>query len=88
MPDESKANWNVDEIYEAAQNPDDIINNPYFFESQKLITASKGIIILQTSNKSLGTNFLTRRKIPDSAQIISKHLNIIHLLMIKSIKFI
>ena len=46
MPDESKANWNVDEIYEAAQNADDIINNPYFFESQKLITASKGMIIL------------------------------------------
>ena len=36
----------------------------------------------------LGTNFLTRRNIPDSSQIISKHLNIIHRLMIKSIKFI
>ena len=40
MPDESKANWNIDEIYEAAKNADDIINNPYFFEEQKLITAS------------------------------------------------
>ena len=45
MPDESNVNWNVGEIYEAATKPDDIINNPYFFENQKLITASQGILI-------------------------------------------
>ena len=88
MPDESKANWNVDEIYEAAKNADDIINNPYFFEKQKLITASKGILILTTRYESFRRNFLTLGNILDTVLIISKLLNIIHLLMMKYIKFI
>ena len=88
MPDESKANWNVDEIYEAAKNADDIINNPYFFEKQKLITASKGILILTTRYESFRRNFLTLGNIPNTVLIISKLLNIIHLLMMKYIKFI
>ena len=88
MPDESKANWNVDEIYEAAKNADDIINNPYFFEKQKLITASEGILILMTRYQSFRRNFMTRGNIPDAVLIISKLLNIIHPLMMKYIKFI
>ena len=88
MPDESKANWNVDEIYEAAKNADDIINNPYFFEKQKLITASEGILILTTRYQSFRRNFLTLGNIPNTVLIISKLLNIIHLLMMKYIKFI
>ena len=88
MPDESKANWNVDEIYEAAKNADDIINNPYFFEKQKLITASEGILILMTRYQSFRRNFLTLGNIPNTVLIISKLLNIIHLLMMKYIKFI
>ena len=88
MPDESKANWNVDEIYEAAKNADDIINNPYFFEKQKLITASEGILILTTRYESFRRNFLTLGNIPNTVLIISKLLNIIHLLMMKYIKFI
>ena len=88
MPDESKANWNVDEIYEAAKNADDIINNPYFFEKQKLITASEGILIVMTRYESFRRNFLTLGNIPNTVLIISKLLNIIHLLMMKYIKFI
>ena len=88
MPDESKANWNIDEIYEAAKNADDIINNPYFFEKQKLITASEGILILTTRYESFRRNFLVLGNIPNTVLIISKLLNIIHLLMMKYIKFI
>ena len=36
----STADWNLNGIYEYPIAADDIVNNPYFFENQKLITAS------------------------------------------------